>query len=269
MKSWLILFMTCMLNLTQAVPMQDHQIDPKALRELTSTLGIAQDGDIVAQTQMRWLRRPYQERWEVAELAEDQKEFVLKWASKNRFFDPWGPVSQSYDKGVIMGATTSVMQARLNYLAKLWKSGVRFKEVVWLTGDRPLDKRVDGFTDRCTTESDAARMVWDEADVPEEMHALPVLFVALPMKTVHGILIRPTTEDTIDGWIKKVPHPCSSLFVSSQPFCGYQFAVIKKTLPQSFSFDVVGPGIEKKESSAAVILDSIARWLFVEKSVAR
>ena len=62
------------------------------------------------------------------------------------------------------------------------------------------------------------------------------------------------------------PEPCKALFVSDQPFCGYQFAVIKATLPQTFLFDVVGEGVDPTihPLAAAITLDSIARWIYQE-----
>jgi hypothetical protein len=161
------------------------------------------------------------------------------------------------------------MQIRLNYLKQLWNEGTRFHEIVWLTGDRPLDKRVDGLTDVCSNESEAARILWQEADLPEEMRLLPVVFIAVPMKVEGSSQKRPNTEDTIVAWLKVSPEPCKALFVSDQPFCGYQFAVIKANLPNTFLFDLVGQGVDPSShpAAAAITLDSIARWIYQENLI--
>lgn len=266
MKKWLFLFLICLRHLSFASPVQDRTIDPVALAQLAATLGIPPDTDIIAETQKRWLRKPGLERWEVAELPTDQKLFVLKWAREQGLFSPWKPLLKTYDKALILGATTSSMQRRLHYLAQLWEEGIRFSEVVWLTGHRPLDQRVDGLIDRCSNESEAAHLLWEEASLPEEMRNLPVVFVAVPMKIEGSSLVRPNTQDTFIAWLKIAPEPCKALLVSDQPYCGYQFAVVKTILPDSFLFDLVGPAVDltKRPTTAAVALDSIARWIYQE-----
>ncbi len=270
MKKWLFLFAICLSCLTFASPIQDRKIDPIALAQLSVALDIPQDADIISETQKRWLRKTNQERWEIAELSPDQRLFVLNWATDQGLFAPWKPASQTYDKALILGATTSRMQMRLDYLKQLWNEGTRFNEIVWLTGDRPLDKRVDELTDRCSNESEAAHILWKETELPEEMRALSVVFVAVPMKIEGSSEKRPNTEDTIIAWLKLSPEPCKALFVSDQPFSGYQFAVIKATLPNAFLFDLASQGIDSKghPAAAAITLDSIARWIYQEDLIA-
>ncbi len=245
--------------------MRDGRIDPVALSSLASALNIPQGANLIVETQKRWLRKPYQERWEMAELSAEQKLFVLNWSREQGLFSPWKPISKRYDKALILGATTSRMQIRLDYLKQLWNEGTRFSEIVWLTGNRPLDKRIDGLTDRCSDESEAAHILWEETDLPEAIRSLPVVFVTVPMKTEGGSLKRPNTEDTLVAWLKTAPEPCKILFISNQPFCGYQFAVIRGTLPDTFLFDLAGGGSDSMDefvAPAAIILDTIARWIY-------
>jgi hypothetical protein len=154
------------------------------------------------------------------------------------------------------------MEGRFSYLVELWKQGVRFKEVVWLVGDRPLDPRIDGLLDQASTESEAAHIIWETAEIPAEMKALPVLFVAVPMDGKK----RPTTKDTIIAYLQTNPERCTALFVSDQPFCGYQFAILQGTLPETIQFDVVGAGVTSTShpAAAAIVLDTVARWLYQE-----
>jgi hypothetical protein len=263
MKKWFVWLFLQLCGSSFALPIQDHQIDSIALSRLCLALDIPKDGDVITETQKRWLRKPGQERWELAELSPEQKLFVLKWAEEQGLFAPWKPARKKYDKAFILGATTYRMQKRLNYLKKLWVQGIRFNKIVWLTGERPLDQRVDGLIERCSNESEAARILWEETDLPSEMRQLPVVFIAVPMKIEGSSLKRPTTEDTLIAWLKTDPQPCSAFFVSDQPFCGYQFAVVKTCMPESFDFEVVGEGIDAKNLPvAAVILDSVARWIY-------
>lgn len=266
MKNWILLFIFCLCSLGFGSPIQDRKIDPNALAELALGLNISKNADIIEETQRHWLRIPGRERWEIAELSPHQRSFVLNWATEQGIFAPWKPCYKTYDKALILGAATSQMQLRLDYLKQLWEDGVRFDEVVWLTGDRPLDIRVDGLTDRCSNESEAARILWEETDLPEEMRALSVVFIAVPMKIEGTSLKRPNTKDTIVAWLNTTPQACSALFISNQPFCGYQFAVIKASLPNMFLFDLAGQGADptKHPAAAAITLDSIARWIYQE-----
>jgi len=266
MKKWLFLLTVCCNCLVFGLPIQDRKIDPAALSKLATALKIPSDADLIEETQKQWLRKPGQERWEIAELSPDQRLFVLNWAKKQGLFDAWRPLYSVYDKALILGATTSCMQMRLDFLKQLYNEGIRFKEIVWLTGDRPLDKRVDGLTDRCKNESEAAHILWEETDLPIEMRKIAVTFIAVPMKQEGSSLKRPNTEDTIVAWLQTSPNPCRALFISDQPFCGYQFAVIKTTLPEEYAFDLVGQGVDPMShpSAAAITLDSIARWIYQE-----
>lgn len=269
-KSFLIVAL-CLWSLAFSLPIQDRRIEPAALSQLQVALGIREDADVIAETQKRWLRGPNQERWEIAELSSEQKLFVLNWAKEQGLFTAWKPASKEYDKALILGATTSRMQMRLDYLKQLWEEGIRFKEIVWLTGDRPLDIRADGLIDRCANESEAASIIWEEASLPQEIRSLPVVFVKVPMKIEGASQKRPNTEDTIVAWLKTAPEPCKALFVSDQPFCGYQFAVVKAALPKTFLFDLVGQGVDPNShpAAAAITLDSIARWIYQEDLIAK
>ena len=271
MKNWIFLLAICCNCLVFGLPIQDRKIDPSALSELAAALDIPADADLVTETQKHWLRKSGQERWEITELSPSQRLYVLDWATNQGLFDAWKPLYQSYDKALILGATTSRMQMRLDFLKALWNEGIRFQEIVWLTGDRPLDNRVDGLTNRCKNESEAAHILWEETELPTEMRGCPVTFIAVPMKQEGSSLKRPNTEDTIVAWLQNSPTPCRALFVSDQPFCGYQFAVIKATLPEQYEFDLVGQGVDPMShpSAAAITLDSIARWIYQEHLIAK
>lgn len=265
MKKWSLFISFCSVIFCFSSPIQDHQIDPIALSQLTVYLGIPKDADTLVETQKRWLRTTGQERWEMAELPLEQKLFVLNWGKEHGLFDPWKPLYKKYDQALILGATTGRMQMRLDYLKQLWEDGVRFDQIVWLTGDRPLDLHIDQLTDRCQNESEAAHLIWEETHLPLEMRKILVNFIAVPMMD-NGK--RPNTEDTLIAWLENA-EPCTALFVSDQPFCGYQFAIIKGTLPEAFEFDLVGQGVDPMShpAAAAITLDSLARWIYQEKLI--
>jgi hypothetical protein len=265
MKKTLLLFLA-LCHLGFSSPLRDHKIDQLDLQSLLQALDM--NGDIVKETQKHWIRSKNKERWEISELNSNQGSLVFDWAENHSLFEAWEPCATSYDVALILGATTPSMEHRLDYLKSLWAGGTRFEEVVWLTGERPLDQNVDQFTDICSTESEASKVIWEKADLPDEMRKLPVTFVSTQMKTNENKPSRPNTKDTLISWLETCHKPCKALFVSHQPFCGYQFAVINNTLPETFLFDVVGPACDKNKNKrlAAITLDSLARWIYEEKS---
>ncbi len=249
--------------LISAAPFEDYKIKNDALCELLEFFDLPKDHDIVEKTQEHWLRKEGKERWEIDEIGSAQRDFVISWAVENGYVNEKEPIYQLYDKAVILGATTSRMQMRLDYLVKLWNQGVRFKEIVWLTGDRELDSRVDSYTECCKTESQAAHIIWHSSNVPEQMRNLSLVFIAAPMKVVEEAQRRPNTKDTIDLWMKEEVGSCSALFVSNQPFCSYQASVLQANLPKNILFDLVGPEVkDENHLSAATILDSVARCIY-------
>ncbi|HEY2809806.1 MAG TPA: hypothetical protein VGJ00_00215 [Rhabdochlamydiaceae bacterium] len=261
-----LLFLFCAARCVIATPIQEYYFDSQALSELAWDLGIPSHADIVNETQKQWLRPSGKERWEMAELPMEKRKLVVQWAEKQGLLADRKPLMNTYDTALLFGAATPSMQKRLKYLKTLWEEGVRFKHIVWLTGDRPLDKRVDAFTERCSNESQAARVIWEEVELPAEMRELPIVFVEAPQKKVGLSLQRPSTLDTILTWLKTGPTPCKCLFISSQPYCCYQYAIVKSSLPEMFGFDVVGPRMDpdRHSASAAVILDTLARWIYQE-----
>lgn len=260
---WIVLYL---FSAAFAKPIQERVIEKKAIQELASLLDLPQQTDLVAETQKRWLRKEGRERWDMIELAPQEREKVLEWADRQGLFSSCEPALSHYDTAFILGASTSGMQMRLEFLKELWEKGVRFEHIVWLTGERPLDGRVDQFTDRCKTETEVAQLLWEESPLPEEMRKCSVIFVNAETRPDGK---RPTTEDTIKAYLAKAPEPCTALFVSSQPFCAYQFAILQTHLPKEFLFDVVGSEMKSGfVHAAAVILDTVARLLYQESVVA-
>ncbi len=267
MKSWFSCIAILICNLVIAAPIQDHILNPCALRLLASELGISDDADLVAATQKQWLRPAGKERWELCELSPEERSLVLEWGQEQGLFSAWEPVCTEYDRALILGSSTRQMKNRLDYLKGLWERGIRFREVIWLTGDRPLNAQIDDLMDSCNNESEAARILWEQATLPNELRALPVTVLATPMKIVDGVVTRPNTEDTLITWLASSPTSGVSLFISSQPFCGYQFAVVKSSLPKLCLFDLAGDGVDcmSHPAAAAIVLDSVARWIYQEQ----
>jgi hypothetical protein len=240
------------------LPIQERTISQELMDELFCEFDIR--GNICLETQKKWLRQSQKERWEIEELPIESKLVVLEWAKRAQLFEEWIPKLNHYDKAIILGATTPTMELRLKYLSELFERGVTFDELVFLTAERPLDRRVDHFCDQCFTETEAAKLIWKRGDLPKKMKAIHVSFYSAPMVGLN----RPTTRENMKSWLSQNQNSSTCLFVSNQPHAIYQYAVIKNNLPESCLFDVVAAGGQQKNT--AIILDMLARWIYEKEN---
>lgn len=261
-SQFFILILVCF---TQLFAIQHHQINEEAIRHLANEFGLT-DSDLLNATQKNWLRKPNQERWDMQELTLNQREIVIRWAESHGLFREGFPSKKTYDQAIIFGAATPAMQKRLEYLIQLWNDGIRFDQITWLTGERPLDPKVDDCLNECKTEADAAKVIWERASLPEEMRFLKVVFIATPPQKQRDSFRKANTQDTLVNWLECYPSHCSVFFVSNQPFCLYQSAVANSVIPDEYTFEVVGPSANPNghHAMAAVVLDTLARFLYEE-----
>ena len=241
------------------------------LLEFLKEMKISHDGtlsSIVDATQSAGWQRPLQvERWQVPDLSVEQRGMVLSYAVKLGMLETRYPKNNHYHYLVVMGGATFRMEKRMGFLKELWNKGCRFDHIVILSGERPLDPKVEKIPDGCKSESEAAHAMWKTIDLPPEVRNLPITFVDTPMIPVYMGQRRPGIADTITKWVKTSPKPGSCLIISNQPYISYQEATIRLLLPKSFTLEAVGPGAVPAELNAADILDSIARWLYQEQQL--
>lgn len=174
------------------------------------------------------------------DILSDPHAFPFTRAEEFDFCTEWLPSYNFYDKALIIGGPTLSMQKHLGFLIELWDEGVRFNEIVWLVSDRKLDSGFDReFYDTCDTEGEAARIMWKKAALPNEMRKVHVVFMNSVTK-YPGIHI----QDTVRKWVEISRRACRALFISGQPFCDFHFRLIEPCLPEEYSFEVAGKGID-------------------------
>lgn len=258
------------------------------LLDLLSAFNVQHDGtlkDIVVQTQKEWLRKPGKERWQVDEVKVEDKEKVLELLEKLKCVGEVKPKSNDYDYALIMGATAGTMKLRISYLLNLYNKGIRFKTMVFLVGERPRDINLEtqdtflvntndglkikenwNFKDLPKTETEMAKLIFDQIDLPEEFkNNVKVIFVDTPMQpTKEGQLRRPNTGDTVIWWMKLEPKAGTCLVISNNPYVGYQDTVARTLLPKKFSIETVGSAASRNEK-VSTYLDNAARWLYQEQ----
>lgn len=166
------------------------------------------------------------------------------------FFHQTFPNDIQYKRASWPGALVTRATVRLQDLIQAWRAGVRWNETIVFGGKRPLqfqkesivqccqalgidttgDKRLDPIQSSWTginpqVELDMMRFLWSAASIvdilPPELFALPTIFVNAPMKPPFkegGPPERPTTEDTIQEWLKTSPESGSLLLSSGAPY---------------------------------------------------
>ncbi len=240
---------------------------PLELYTLLDICGVEHDGtlpSIVQATQSAWLRKPGQERWQVAEkdFGERNNGQIRYLIERMGFIQEKAPEGTRYTYCLILGATLPAMQKRLRYVRSLWEQGVRFEQIVILTGDRDLDPVADRISleHTCSNEAQGARFIYENAHLPEDLRALPLLVIDTPKQPSPKGLIRPTTADTVQDWLALGLPMGTCLFISNQPYVLYQHSVVRCIL--RFPFTTAGPATTAEKNSVAVLLDTVARWLY-------
>ncbi len=283
------------------------------LIELFQTLNLPAENiqEMNAIAQKEFLRKVGEERWHMKEVPLEKRK-ILPILEKLGVINEVLPSQEMYDSVdyiVIQGARVSRMQDRVNFLlTTIWprlseKAKKRVK-IVFLSGHRKLDVPTNEKEGLVTpensqihlrsnktlllhppiTESDAARIIWDQMVFDETLRA-KILFVDAPNPKEGS---RPTAKDTIKTWLtsyaqfKKDPNSVSPeyrlfwkeaknlntakiLAISNNPYIPHQYQSLKNTLEEEgfkeTYLETVGPKADPA-TLIAVHLDNIARWLY-------
>lgn len=298
-SSYLFARVTTVTKNTPATQQHDQRLI--VLHELFTALGIKVAPTYEAMNayaQANWLRKPHQERWDMEKLAHHPNiDQIIPILQKLGMIDRVDPSIYEPDYACILGATVYRMRTRMQHMLELISAG-RFKpkQIVVLTGDRPLDPlqeppsvlmdkkfiRSDWecFTSLPTIESEAAKFVWDQLPKPDCIKEIPIRFINTPMLEKSGKIVRSTTPDTINTWLKTSPKPGSIVAFSNNPYMVYQHETIKPSLIKAGWFkaggtlETVGTECtsEDDDKEVAPLLDNVARYIYsiiqVEKALA-
>lgn len=256
----------------------------RPLVELLEILGVQHDGTIASirnATQTCW----YQAGKFSAEIR-DTVNTASRHAGLMRFFaalrlcEKVVPRLPQYDHCLLLGATVTAVRRRLAFLRDQWNVphyGVRFRNLFLLGSERLLfsdkespeilfnseneDLPFNAFRlsshELPTTEWEMMQFVHRTADLPWKKESVGFAYVHTPG-------VRANTGDTIQAWLKEFnPKPGSCLAVSSQPYVGYQEAVIRNILLEKFPMEAIGSAAGES-TPAAVYLDTLAKQIFEE-----
>lgn len=196
--------------------------------------------------QKAWLRKPGQERWNIRKVNAEDEQYVLSIFDQLGMLQEIKPRKNYYDYVLVLGSTLGGFKKRLNYLVTLFEEGIRFGVIYYLSGDRPLDPKVDNqdilkAMQRTNeqlpkNESEMVRFVVEHTNFSDSFSKIPVYYVKCPMKKEE----RPNTGDTILKWLDLQPQPGAALVISNQPYINYQDKVVRKYLENGFEVETVG-----------------------------
>ncbi|MDP3935678.1 MAG: hypothetical protein Q8Q56_01620 [Alphaproteobacteria bacterium] len=269
---------------------QDNRL--KILHELFTTIGVKVDPTYEAMNsfaQMYWLRSPNKERWEIENsiVLDLQADKIIAVLRKLGMIERIDPSIKNPDYAIILGASFNRMSTRMQHMIELI-SIEQFtpKQIVVLTGDRPLDPFEEpptilmekAFTRNSSknpnllpkNESEAAKFVWDQLQKSDQVKNIPIVFLPTPMLKKNGKLVRPTTEDSVHTWLKTSPKPGSIVAFSNNPYIPYQNETIKPALIKSGWFkhggtlETVGLAFTPKDNDHRIsnCLDNVARYIY-------
>lgn len=271
--------------LSRVLTTEEGSPSPALLKTLKA-FDIQNDGTwktIVFETQKKWIRPPNKERWEVADNREGSPEHHLTLFRNLEMVDEIQATQCCYDYAVVLGATVDRVRDRFGFLKREWERGVRFKKLVILTGDRPLNPE---FEDRAhltdpklstqpfrigwkfygklpSNETEMMQLVYDQMALPRDWDKIAAMFVDTPQQEGK----RPNTKDTFRHWLTSNPASGSLLILSDQPFLGRADTLARKMMPPTFSIETVGAGIpcesyRTNKKALPILQDELARWLF-------
>lgn len=203
------------------------------------------------------IRQGHQERWQVTTPSWMQEDTgKLKQALTELGLTREIYPSQTNPNAIcILGATHSSMTSRMNYASKLIKQGtLTSRYLILLAGERKVTVGVDGSEEDLSkialrqgknsvnllTETDLIKDIYENSDLVNK-------FEVVIIDTPAGNLPRPTTETTLlelSKWLADHKDIKKIVFVSHQPYVGYQNGIISAVLQHEeldIKFNVVGP----------------------------
>jgi hypothetical protein len=220
------------------------------------------------------------ERWQTQPRFEEKRDRLLSHFEAAGFISERNPTYRHYDYVIILGATAGRMRKRVTHFLRILKiHKIEFGEIIFLSGERPLDPEVEpndlwwNISDIPKTESQAAEIIWSQVALEEGVSLSPK-FLSTPMIQDPETLItrRPGTSDTIRTWLSTNPKQGRVLLISNQPYCDYQLEVAKQVIREQgqwkepLEIDTVGEK-ESGRTSVAVLLDTLARYIHARKAI--
>ena len=243
------------------------------LKDVFEITKIKNNGNLenaVRQTQFKWLRPKFMERWHHYRLLDKgQKRDLEKLIRDSVLAKEKMPKRKHYDTVIVCCGWSAVAQRRIDFLVKLYKQGFTFDKFYLLGCERSLksgpeeEKKLIPLLKQKNIALEEVAMVeylWQQTPMPESLKTFPIkLYKA--SKRSYGV--RPTLYDALMVMVNnaKITKGESFLLITNNPYICMHDAVAKKVLaPYEVNIETVGAAMEKE--SPEDVLDSIARGLY-------
>ncbi|ANH78289.1 hypothetical protein [Candidatus Chlamydia sanziniae] len=194
----------------------------------------------------------------------------------------------TYDCAVIFGGPLPAVRQRLDFLAREWQRGVRFKQIIFLCGVRGRYKTIEEqehfFDSRYNpfpteenwraseqtmpdSEEGIAKFVWAQMLLPrawrDTSSGVKVVFLLAEPGDERPVANRQDTLRIFRSYYQET-FPARIMFVSSQPFICLDACRLEKFF-QRENYDIAGPGfaqgVLKYHWASRVCLHTLAVWL--------
>jgi len=200
------------------------------------------------------------------------------------FTQEYLPTRSHYQGALVHGALLTRVRERIASLVDQWQHGVRFSHLYLLSGARPLEPAYENQKTFCSDETSSLKIradwtppsvfpsiesemmlfVWNQAHLPKEMREqVQVHVINSPMKwdPVSSSMKRPTTQDTIEYWLKATPPSGLYLAITNAPYIVRQNLITQTMLPEEIEVESIGTKASSKEK-IVILLDELARTIF-------
>jgi hypothetical protein len=227
------------------------------------------------------------ERWQAqTERFEALKLQIKPLLTELNFVEATLPHFKEYQGAIVHGGLLPRVRLCIHYLVEQWTQSVRFSHLYFFSGERPLEvqeSRAALMQDESSplkirqewvaplefpkTECEMMQFVWEQSAIPEDMRqAVEIHFINAPLKkdSTSGRWLRPTTDDTVEAWLKTQPMQGRYLAIAKAPYTNRQDSVVRLIAPKTYQFDTIGPGANEQEK-VAIFLDEVARFIFQTK----
>lgn len=269
--------------MTLLIQRNDVQFPVFDLLELAERNGIACSANTTAEElsasmQARWLRAEEHQFQIPKGPPNDRELFLLKnlgmvWAVE--------PPPMNYEGTLLLGASLTGMRRRLAFVLqqRATQKGLDTGTIYFLTSKRSVKNESmdalntpDGIPFKTgwmppaaipETETDIARILWAQSDIPKGMLAEFVDTPLQPTETA-GITRNPNTTDTVSEFMTRNPIQGTWLMASSQPFIERQLLNVEETLkifPGAYTIIEMGPAAAP-DLPLKTYLDEVARLLY-------
>lgn len=177
------------------------------------------------------------------------------------------PKGRIFQYALLMGGLHERMKLRIHDLEKLVHDGYVFSTLVLLGSERPLEQfEKQGLPEDVTTESAMMRYELNQTALKDFPR---VIYISSPMKKVNTKVVRPTTDDTFNDFLKMDPIPGHCLVISNNPYIKRQQEVARALLPAGFTVEGFGRAARMETFDIHMALDEFARMLYQELQVYR